>query len=190
MSITVQQLKTALPKISDANANAVADPLNGAMALYAIFEPLSQACFLANCAHESGLFVFMKEIWGPTEAQKKYDPPNAKAKELGNTAIGDGKKYMGRGPIQLTGKSNYQLFSNACGIDYVTNPELLENVSVGCQASAWFWNANGILQYSDVGDILSASRIVNLGSAKSKATPNGYAERLAYFNSFKTVLGA
>ena len=77
--------------------------LINAMRTWGIVEPLERAHFLAQCAHESGNFYYKREIWGPTPAQTRYEG----RLDLGNTSPGDGKKYMGRGYIQVTGKANY-----------------------------------------------------------------------------------
>ena len=60
--------------------------------------PLRAAMFLAQLAHESGQFRYMEEIWGPTDAQRRYEPPGALASRLGNTERGDGFRFKGRGP--------------------------------------------------------------------------------------------
>ncbi|MGR6534281.1 glycoside hydrolase family 19 protein, partial [Brevundimonas sp. RM1] len=65
---------------------------------------LRLAHFMGQCGHESGGFRFMEEIWGPTQAQRGYEG----RADLGNTQSGDGRRYQGRGPIQLTGRANYR----------------------------------------------------------------------------------
>ena len=70
----------------------------GVMEKYQITTPLRRAAFLAQLAHESGELKYMEEI----ASGEAYEG----RKELGNTAPGDGKRYKGRGPIQLTGRFN------------------------------------------------------------------------------------
>ena len=70
---------------------------------YEINTPLRLAAFIAQIAHESGDFKYTREIWGPTKAQIGYEG----RLDLGNTVPGDGKRYRGRGLIQITGRSNY-----------------------------------------------------------------------------------
>src|SRR5579863_6930026 len=67
---------------------------------YQIVEPLDVAAFLAQTGHESDHLLFTKELWGPTAAQREYEPPSEKATELGNTQPGDGLRFCGRGLIQ------------------------------------------------------------------------------------------
>lgn len=86
--------------------------------------------FLAQLMHESGDFRYDREIWGPTPAQERYDT----RADLGNTpqVDGDGKKYMGRTAMQLTGKANYTSFHEWCegkGLnppDFVAKPDLVK----------------------------------------------------------------
>src|SRR5258708_4383140 len=100
--------------------------MTATMAEFIIDTPIRQAAFLAQVGHESGGFVWMHEIWGPTEAQSRYEPPSDLATRLGNTQPGDGKRYMGRGPIQITGRFNYRLMGPKLGLDLEQFPALLE----------------------------------------------------------------
>uniref|UniRef100_A0ACD5TMV1 Uncharacterized protein n=1 Tax=Avena sativa TaxID=4498 RepID=A0ACD5TMV1_AVESA len=48
--------------------------------------------------------------------------------------------YQGRGPIQLTGQSNYQLAGDAIGVDLVSNPDLVaQDAVVSFKTAIWFW---------------------------------------------------
>ena len=78
--------------------------------------------FLAQLAHESGEFRYVRELWGPTPAQKGYEG----RKDLGNTVPGDGLRFLGRGLIQITGRTNYGICGRALGLDLIAHPELLE----------------------------------------------------------------
>ena len=62
---------------------------------------------MAQIAHESGVFRWVWEIWGPTPAQQRYE----ERKDLGKTQPGDGKRFMGRGLLQVTGLANYVMFN-------------------------------------------------------------------------------
>jgi predicted chitinase len=90
------------------------------MTEFAIDAPPRAAAFLAQLAHESGQLRFMEEIWGPTGQQLRYEPASSLATSLGNTQAGDGKRFKGRGPIQITGRANYQRFGTLLGADLVT----------------------------------------------------------------------
>ena len=81
----------------------------------------------------------------------------------------DGWKFRGRGIFQITGRSNYQQLTDWCkskGInaDYVEDPDLLLNESDSIIAAIWYWNSRGINSFIDQDDILSVSKIINLGS--------------------------
>lgn len=147
--------------------------------------PERQSAFLAQVGHESGGLLWFKEIWGPTEAQKHYDPPWPKAAELGNTDPGDGKKYMGRGPIQITGKSNYARYGKIMGLDLVNSPQLLEDYDNGVEVSSIFWRENGLNDLADVNSdkaFLTITRKINGGT-------NGLTERIRIWRLAKAHLG-
>jgi predicted chitinase len=84
---------------------------------------------LATTFHETGFTMQpIREIGGTAYFTRMYDirgsRPN-KARELGNLSPGDGAKYAGRGYVQLTGKTNYNRASQALGIDFVRQPDLV-----------------------------------------------------------------
>lgn len=157
------------------------DPLNEAMRAYEINTPQRAAAFLAQLAHESGQFRYVRELWGPTPAQAKYEPPSSKAKELGNTAKGDGLKYRGRGFIQLTGKANYAAVSKALGVDFVAHPELLEQPKYAALSAAWFWHSKGLNELADKGDFAGLTKKINGGLT-------GFKERQEYWARAKSAM--
>jgi putative chitinase len=79
------------------------------------------AYILGTAHHESGKFIYMQEIWGPTPAQRRYE---GRKKDLGNVVKGDGKKFLGRGFVQITGRANYKDWSRRLGVDLVKEPHL------------------------------------------------------------------
>lgn len=87
------------------------------------------AYLLATAWHESGQFQYMREIWGPTAAQRRYEG----RKDLGNVQKGDGRKFLGRGFCQITGRKNYTDWSRRLGLDLLKEPQLAEKPDVAAQ---------------------------------------------------------
>src|SRR3954469_21187841 len=108
--LTTDNLRAIMPGLPAAKSAALFPPLAAAMTEFAIEAPARAAAFLAQLAHESGQFRFMEEIWGPTDAQRRYEPVTKLSQDLGNLEAGDGRRFKGRGPIQLTGRTNYKRF--------------------------------------------------------------------------------
>lgn len=106
------------------------------------------AAFIAQVGHESGQLKYVKEIWGPTAAQARYEG----RKDLGNTVAGDGSKYRGRGLIQITGRANYMACGEGLGLDLLALPELLEIPQHACMSAAWFWATRGLNTLADADD--------------------------------------
>ena len=101
--ISADQLRTAAKgKVNEVNMNSMLVALNEYGARFGLNKPHRLAHFLAQIMHESGSFKYDKEIWGPTAAQKRYEG----RADLGNTQAGDGKRFMGRSAMQLTGRYN------------------------------------------------------------------------------------
>lgn len=153
------------------------DPLNATFAEFGIDTPGRQAAFLAQVAHESMAFQRTREIWGPTPAQAGYEG----RQDLGNINPGDGKRYMGRGLIQITGRANYYRAGVALGLDLVGEPERLEQPDLAARSAGWFWKTHGLNELADRGAFEKITRRINGGT-------NGLADRLAYFERAKGAL--
>jgi putative chitinase len=86
-----------------------------------------------------------------------------KARELGNTDPGDGFKFRGRGPMQTTGRGDYEKLSEHLGLDLVANPDLLNEPIVGLEAALWEWRAKGCNRWADADNIEMVTRLINGG---------------------------
>jgi putative chitinase len=156
---------------------------------YGIDTPSRLAAFLAQCAHESGNFKFLKENlnYRATSLRKvfpKYFPDDAIAEHYasqpdkqaaianriyanrmgnGDEASGDGYRYCGRGLIQLTGKNNSTLFVASIGIEVEEASEYLGTFEGAVQSACWFWDQNNLNKEADAGDIKLMTRKINGG---------------------------
>lgn len=180
--ITDGQLQQIMPTLSQSKRQMYLPFMNAIMPMYEINSKLREAAFLAQIAHESGELKFWEEIWGPTAAQKRYEPPSDLAARLGNTQPGDGKRYKGRGPIQITGRANYRKYGGLLNMDLEGNPDLAATTQVGLQVACLFWKTNGLNQLADVSDFTTITRRINGGL-------NGLANRQKYYDKAKQVLG-
>jgi putative chitinase len=156
--------------------------INLTLEKFDITTPLRMAHFFGQILHESGGFRYLREIWGPTDAQRRYEPPSRLAERLGNTQPGDGARYMGRGVIQLTGRYNYGQFSEAMGVDFVSRPELVETPQYAVSVAGWYWQTRKINGPADRDDLIRVTRLVNGGT-------NGLADRRHYYQRARQVLG-
>ena len=104
------KLQAIMPNASAAAIGRYYKHLITEMGKRAINTPLRRAHFLAQLAHESGSFVYAAEL----ASGEAYE---GRVKDLGNTEKGDGKRFKGRGLIQLTGRKNYKLYGDDIGRD-------------------------------------------------------------------------
>jgi putative chitinase len=172
--VSLDQLRQIMPNLSQAKAQEYLPHLNNAMAEAGINTPRQKANFLAQLAHESGQFRYMEEIASGAAYEGRRD--------LGNTQPGDGTRFKGRGPIQLTGRSNYQAAGRALGLDLVNNPAQAATPEVGFRTAAWFWNTRGLNDLAESGNFREVTRRINGGF-------NGLADRQQYYNRALSVLG-
>lgn len=202
MELTKDQLKQLLPK------NPYIDQWHNALAQllpdYGIDTPQRIAAFIAQCAHESGNFVFLKENlnykaatlrklfakYFPTDelANEYANKPNKQeaianriyANRMGNgdEASGDGFRYCGRGLIQLTGKTNYTWFAASLEITPEEAAEYMGTFEGAAQSGCWFWETNKLNQYADTGDILTMTKRINGGTIGLEDRKKHYAHAL------------
>jgi predicted chitinase len=183
--LTAEQLQAIMPRLPATKNSELLPFLTSAMAEFAIEAPPRAAAFLAQLAHESGQFRFMEEIWGPTDAQRRYEPVTKLSQKLGNTEAGDGRRFKGRGPIQLTGRANYQRFGDLLDVDLVADPPRAANPDVAFRAAGLFWSKNALNELADVATaeaFLEITRRINGGT-------NGLADRQAFYAAARKVLG-
>ncbi|KQM18373.1 glycoside hydrolase family 19 protein [Novosphingobium sp. Leaf2] len=121
---------------------------------------LRLAHFLAQVSHESGGFRYMEEIWGPTAAQKGYEG----RADLGNTQPGDGLRYKGRGPLQLTGRANYRDYGKRLGLDLEGNPALAATPAVGLLIALEYWRSRNLNALADKDDVVGITKRINGGT--------------------------
>lgn len=216
MAVDKAQLQKMAPALSSATADRWLPCLNKAMTRYLISTPAQQACWLAQVLHESGnlsatvenlnyrpqvLMQLFRGHFTPGQAAALGFVPGvqkAAQQQIANTvyanrygngdvASGDGWKYRGRGPMQLTFKDNYHACGSALGLDLLNHPELLEQPENGALAAAWFWHAGNKFGHSlnslaDAGEYTAISKAINGGV-------NGLQERLNLTHDALNALG-
>ena len=152
-------------------------PITRAMLRFGIDTPARQAAFLAQIGHESAGLRHVREIWGPTPAQLRYEG----RKDLGNTVAGDGKRFMGRGLIQITGRHNYAQAGRALELPLLQAPELLEQPQNAAHSAGWYWSSRNLNRFADSGDFRGLTRAINGGY-------NGMDDRLRLWDMAKAAL--
>ena len=128
-----------------------------------------RAMFLAQMAHESGNFRYDEEIHDGSNYEGRRD--------LGNTQPGDGRRYKGRGYIQLTGRANYKTYGDKLGIDLVNNPELAKDPNTAAAIAFEYWNSRVNREAARKGDVTTVTRNINGGL-------NGLEDRQNYYNKY------
>lgn len=173
--ITIEQL-VAIYKCKKSVAEKFITYLNKYMLEYEITTKSRIQMFLAQIGHESARFVYTEEI----ASGKAYEG----RKDLGNTQVGDGIKFKGRGLIQITGRNNYTEISKAWGIDFINNPKLLSTPEYAVKSACWWWNKRGLNKISDLGTDEAFKRVTKIINGGY----NGLTDRLSLFNKSKKII--
>jgi putative chitinase len=175
-----------------------------ALPKYDITNERRVAGFLAQCAHESNNFKFLKENLNySADGLKRIFPkyfkdvdPNDYARQPekianrvyanrmnnGDEDSGDGWKYRGRGVIQLTGCDNYSRFAKDMGMSLEEVVEYLETIEGAIMSAAWYWNSRKINIAADNNDIVKMTKLVNGGTI-------GLEDRKKHYAHILEVLG-
>ena len=180
------------------------EPLIEVFHRYQINTPLRMAAFIGQCSHESGNFKVLQEnlnysaeglcrVWPsrfPTlESAMPYarNPDKIADKvyggRMGNGTeeTGEGSLYKGRGLIQLTGKDNYRMASDALGEDLVSSPDLVCGPKYAALTAGWFWNKRGLNVEADKKDYTAMTKKINGGVI-------GLDDRIKHINEALAIL--
>lgn len=191
--VTVAQLKRICKgkttKSQDSNMKSFVDAVNTYGTYFGMDHKVNLSSLIGQVMVESGEFKYDREIWGPTAQQKKYEPGTDLAKKLGNTQKGDGSKFRGYGPIQLTGRgnvtrfykwalANYSALGASAPPDFTKDPAKITTDPWEGLSALWYWgygNPEGVSlnKYAADNNQLMVTKRVNGGTTH-------YAERLEY----------
>lgn len=193
-------------KLNGSIPSSVFNQIPSVMENFEINTLLRLTHFLAQCAHESGSFKLVVEnlnysAEGLQKVFGKYFPGNlaesyarnpekigsriyASRMGNGNESTEEGYIYRGRGYIQITGKNNYQNFSNAIGVDVVSNPDLVAT-TYPLLSAAWFFKTNGLNEIADLG---ATPDIITKVTKRINGGINGLDDRVLKFFKIYTLL--
>jgi predicted chitinase len=171
--VTDDELRQIMPNCAAAKRAAYLPYIQQAMQEFQITSYLREAAFLAQLAHESGELRYMEELASGAAYEGR--------KDLGNTQPGDGKRYKGRGPIQLTGRANYKKYGDLLGLDLINNPTIAATPEVGFRIAGQFWSLNGLNELADQQNFKQITKRINGGY-------NGLEDRTMYYDRAKRVL--
>jgi putative chitinase len=169
-----EKLSVVMPQALPKKIDLYFEPLVAGMKKYKITSDLRMAHFIAQIGHETASFRYAEEIADGSAYEGRAD--------LGNTEAGDGKRFKGRGLIQLTGRANYRAYSQDSGVDYIAKPQLVAtDPYVAVDVACWFWNKNGLNKLADQDDVKAVTKRINGGF-------NGLDDRIDYLTRAKAVL--
>ena len=175
--ITARILQLIIPPLRADKAAAIQPHLFVAADRFAINTPAREAAFLAQLAHESGGLHYWEEIASGSAYENRRD--------LGNTQIGDGRKYKGRGPIQLTGRANYRKAGAVLGLNLEEHPEQVATHGIGCLVAAWFWSDKQLNVLADEATEDAYRRITR----RINGGYTGWQDRLTYYKRARMAYG-
>lgn len=173
--ITETELKQFSPHTRDGMIPIVTKWFNEYCNKYEVNTPLRMAAFFAQVIHECDSFNTTQEYASGSAYEDR--------KDLGNIIKGDGKKFKGRGYLQVTGRSNYQVVSRYIfGDNRLTDtPELLAAPQYAMLSAFWYWETHKLNDYADKAWLQTITKRVNGGL-------NGWEQRLINYNRISDIL--
>lgn len=192
--LTTDAWRTALLRmgVRPAAADEWAPVFTDAM-LGAGLGPRATAHFMAQVLHESAMLTVLAEnlnysadrlvaVWPRRFPTADRARPYARNPEglanyvyggrMGNTEPGDGWRYRGRGLIQITGRSNYELVQELTGLPAVNDPDLLLEPGPALLSALAWWGES--VPDAEDASVEQVTRRVNGGI-------NGLADRRRLF---------
>ena len=181
MDITQKQLLDAVPGLYKARLDEFVASFNMFHAYFGLNTRDRIIHYLAQVFHESGSLRYVEELSSGAQYEGR--------KDLGNTQKGDGKRFKGRGFIQLTGRKNYQDFYNDewCSDNIVAYPNLVSNFPLNQMVSMWFWDRNNLNDLADLDNGANGEDIVKKITRKVNGGYNGLDERVKFYQKFKKI---
>ena len=152
---------------------AIAPAFGETLARYEIATLLRIAHFMAQVTHECAGFRTTEEF----ASGQAYEG----RKDLGNLRRGDGRRYKGRGLIQLTGRANYRRIGARLGLDLEGDPALAAEPVTSLKIACEYWTSRDINAAADRDDLPRVTRLVNGGL-------NGLEDRRRYLLRAKAAL--
>lgn len=180
VTINSEFLQSILPKVSGSRSDSRSDilreiepHLDAILKEYEIDTPLRISHFLAQLAHESDSFCTTQEYASGSAYEGR--------KDLENTDPGDGRKYKGRGLIQLTGKANYRQMGKILDLPLELHPCIAAEPVISLMIACEYWKSRDINKAADTDNIEKVTKLVNGGL-------NGIEDRKQYYAKFKNCL--
>lgn len=118
-------------------------------------DPLVFSHFMAQACHETGYFKWFAELGTGEIYNGRVD--------LGNTQVGDGPLFKGRGIFQITGRSNYVLYSKRTGIDIESKPARAAEEDISVIIACHYWKNKGLTELALKDDIERITYKINGG---------------------------
>jgi putative chitinase len=175
-------IRAVAPRYSGARAaaqeriiGAISGAFSETLAAYEIDTPLRIAHFMGQVTHECAGFRTTEEFASGAAYEGRLD--------LGNTEKGDGRRFKGRGLIQLTGRANYREMGATLGLPLEDEPERAAEPLLSLRIACEYWKSRNINDPADADDLLEVTRRVNGGL-------NGLEERREFLRRAKTALAA
>ena len=213
MQLTILQLIAMMPEVKQLRLQQLLPYFNSTFTKYDINTVNRVAMFLAQSAHESGTFNILSENlnYSPVALCKtfgKYFPtldstsgyarnPEKIANKVyanrmgnGDEASGDGWKFRGKGAIQITGRTQVQLYSASVGKTLDDTIAYLDTLEGAIDSAGWYWNTNHLNDWADKDDNTSCSKMINVGHVIGvpDSAVNGLADRTFRYMNYKKVL--
>ncbi|UOO37196.1 hypothetical protein IZU99_08005 [Oscillospiraceae bacterium CM] len=205
--VTKELLEQLLKKSNHFLAGKVTDALvsdlNRVLVTYGITTLEQVQYFLAVCLHESRLALTEAGWCSESYVRqycKKYEPGTTGGKNLGNTQVGDGYLFRGAGFIQLTGRYNYQKFSNYLIEKFgISDPNIMKlganhiAANYAWEVAGYYWSTHKINDviakgYDSMTTLKMVSNAVYAGDSNASAYPGEWDSRKEIYTVVTSII--